>query len=785
MASIWDFFSQDAGQRRRKALDEFVSGVEQFVPPNLRPAAKVAAQMNPVQGMQDAMQAGGVVFDPDQTAEARKRAALDMGLEMALTLTPAALAARGYLTPVQGVMESLLGGSPAQQQITEDLGRLSADVQGVGRSVAQGDIGMLGEVFQRAREPRSVGAASKDDTPAGLLMPYEDVEVIDPRDLIGAKISPTPADLTKAGSYYEGIDAAGTTRRTPLQGGPLFPLQKAYSDADIAWLVDSASKGSTKLGKDSDFVAVTAMSPKAHQSNASVNDAYLGTLEAYVESGRIDPEALGLINQTIREFGQNTKDPDLKKLQGFIGFGSPNFDEYMRGLTFDQRAAIAKQMQAPGMHNYGVPNFQKVLDATIQPEFAGSNLGDTLLLLELDKKRGLLNLAEEGLPEHMSYDTGLGGRVVGRFQNPVSRGLLFSDFEKEYAARPTMLNKSGNIDEARMAYSFGRALPTQEITSEGARNIYEALQYYNIDQPRQAQLIDQALSGQWRTSTTPKNKGGIAAVDYQRALQRNPSLPSLEPYTSADVKAGAKKGDFEVFQLGDADVYFGLKKNPDYTWMNDGKPIPELGENEVDLVGVISNEIGAKGVASPAIMGKAIEQGASVLNAFAVPSERFPGGFLPNVYGGYGFKEVKRIPFSKEFYIAERGQEAFDDLLRQWRSEGWDESKGFPDVVLMKWSGTDEERANASQRVFDEGFKGFGAGEGIGSIKSAGRNTKSGAGATAGSEASKQDIGRGDTRAVRSGGGSPKPSGIRSAAAELRQLTPEQRKNLGLLSVGF
>ena len=785
MANIWDFFSQDAGQRRRRALDEFVSGVEKFIPPNLRPAASAAAQMNPIQGMQDAMQAGNIVFNREQTAEARKRAALDLGIEMAMALTPAALAARGYLTPIQGVMESLLGGSPAQQQIAEDFGRLSADVQGVGRSIAQGDMGMLGEVFQRAREPQSVGAASAKDTPAGLLTPYADVEVIDPRDLIGAKISPTPADLTRAGEFYEGIDAAGTTRRTPLQGGPLFPLQQQYSDADIAWLVDSASKGSTKLGKDSDFVAVTAMSPQAHQSNASVNDAFIGTLEAYVEDGRIDPEALGLINQTIREFGQTTKDPDLQKLSGFIGFGHPNFDEYMRNLTFDQRAAIAKQMQAPRMHNYGVPNFQKVLDATIQPEFAGSNLGDTLLLLELDKKRGLLNLADEGLPEHMSYDTGLGGRVVGRFQNPVSRGLMFPSFEAEYSARPTMLNKSGNIDEARMAYSFGRALPTEEITREGARNLFEALQYYNIEQPKQAQLIDQALSGSWRTSTTPKIKGGIAPVDYERALKRNPSLPSLEPYTAADVKAGAKAGDFEVFQLGDADVYFGLKKNPDYTWMNEGNPIPELGDNEVDLVGVISNEIGAKGVASPAIMGKAIEQGATVLNAFAVPSQKFPNGFLPNVYGGYGFKEVKRIPFSKEFYIEERGQDAFNDLVRQWRSEGWDESKGFPDVVLMKWSGTDAERANASQRVFDEDFKGFGSGEAGGLVAAARSASRSSSIPDDAAKAGGSNIGRGDTGTVRAGSGSPKPSGIRGAASELKKLTPDQRKNLGLLTMGF
>ena len=785
MEELFRFFSPEAARRRRTALDSLFSNVERFIPPNLRPAAEFVSQANPVVGMGDAITQSRIVFDLEQTAEARRRAAIDMGIEMAMSLTPAALARLGYLGTTAALAETFATPTVTGEGIRDAAQGLLSDATYAAKSVVDGDPRGVIDAFRSGGTPMSVGAKSVLETPAGEVTPYANIEVIDPRDLIGARISPTPADLTKAGSFYEGIDAAGTTRRTPLQGGPLFPLQKQYSDAEIAWLVDSASKGSTKLGKDSDFVAVTAMSPKAHQSNASVNDAYLGTLEAYVKSGRISPENISEINQTIRNFGAITKDPDLKKLKDFIGFDNPNFDEYMRSLTFDQRAALSKQMQAPRMQNYGVPNMQKVLDATIQPEFAGTNLGDTLLLLELDKDRGLLNLAKEGLPEHMSYDTGLGGRVVGRFENPVSRGLLFPEFEAEYSSRPTMINKSGNIDEARMAYSFGRALPTEEMTPEGARNIFEALQYYNIDQPRQAQLIDQALAGSWRTSSTPKIKGGIAPVDYERALLRNPSLPSLEPYTAKDVTSGQKSGDFEVFQLGEADVFFGLKKNPDYTWMNDGKPIPELGDNEVDLVGVISNELGAKGVASPAIMGKAIEQGATVLNAFAVPSKRFPDGFLPNVYNNYGFNEVKRIPFSKEFYIEERGQAAFDDLLRQWRSEGWDESKGFPDVVLMKWSGKDADRANASQRVFDEGFSGFGSGENIGSFKSAGQNIESSIQETTRQEVGGSNIGRRNIGAVRSGSGTPKPDSIRSAAAELRQLTPEQRKNLGLLTMGF
>lgn len=779
--NLLDFFSREAGQQRRKWLDETVGGaIDYITPPNLRPAVNLAAQMNPIQGMGDAMQAGEVLFSPEATADARKRAALDMGIEIAMAVTPAALAKMGYLAAPQALAETFAMSGDA---LAERGRGLLSDAQYAGRSIAQGDPKGVLEAFQRGGTPQSVGASRVG--PAGEVMNYADVEVLDPRDFIGAKFTPTPADLTKTGGYYEGIDAAGTTRVTPLMGGPLFPLQEVYRDANIGWLVDSKSKGSTKLGKDADFITVSAMSPKAHQSNRTIADAYMGTLEAYIKNDRLSDQAVGQLNSIVKDFGKNTKSDDMRKLGTFVGFDSPMFDDWMRSATFEQREMVSKLMTSPAALKAGGPNFQKILDATIQPEFAGSNLGDTLLVLKPNKERGLLDLAQEGLPTHPSYDVGFGADVVGRFENPVSRGYMYPDFEAEYSSRPTMIRPDGSVDQSGMAYSFGRALPVQEMTPEGARNIFDAIQYYNIDQPKQAQLIDQALAGAWRSSMTPKNKGGISAVDFERALLRNPSLPSLEPYTAADVKAGAKAGDFEVFQLGDADMYFGLKKNPDYTWMNDGKPIPELGDNEVDLVGVISNEMGAKGVASPAVMGKAIEQGATVLNAFAVPSERFPDGFLPNVYGGYGFKEVKRIPFSKEYYIEERGQAAFDDLVRQWRSEGWDESKGFPDVILMKWSGTDAQRAEASQRVFDEGFSGFGTGEDIGSIKSAGQNSQSSLQAATGSQASGQNIGRGDTGSVRSGGRASQSSGIRGAAAELRQLTPEQRKNLGLLTMGF
>ena len=142
--NLFHFFSREAGQARRKALDEAIGGlVEYLTPPNLRPVTEFVAQANPIQGMSDSMAASGVVFDPKQTAEAKKRAGLDMGIEMAFALTPAALAARGYLTPVQGMMEGLLGGSPAQKTITDDL---------VERFTQPGQVPVMGSNFANIKE---------------------------------------------------------------------------------------------------------------------------------------------------------------------------------------------------------------------------------------------------------------------------------------------------------------------------------------------------------------------------------------------------------------------------------------------------------------------------------------------------------------------------------------------------------------------------------------------------------------------------------------------------------
>lgn len=154
---ILDFLG--GGQDRRRALDEAASELMYYIPPHLRDAFGLVAEMNPVQGIGAAMGGARTSADPSYSPEQRRQGLLDAALGTGIAAVPTALAARGYAAPAAAVIESFLGGSPASMQLQEDAGRLAADAIGAGRSIASGDLGLLGEVLQPGREARSLSAA--------------------------------------------------------------------------------------------------------------------------------------------------------------------------------------------------------------------------------------------------------------------------------------------------------------------------------------------------------------------------------------------------------------------------------------------------------------------------------------------------------------------------------------------------------------------------------------------------------------------------------------------------
>jgi hypothetical protein len=162
---ILNFFSRDAGQKRREKLDQYVDklNLERFLPPNLRPAGGLLVEANPVSAVGGAMQSASVAFDPKQTAEARKRAAVDMGVEMAMTLAPTALVRMGYLAAPAGLMETF---ATPSVDAAVDMGRgLLSDATYAARSIGKGNPRGVLEAFQRGGEAKSLSAASSDAVP--------------------------------------------------------------------------------------------------------------------------------------------------------------------------------------------------------------------------------------------------------------------------------------------------------------------------------------------------------------------------------------------------------------------------------------------------------------------------------------------------------------------------------------------------------------------------------------------------------------------------------------------
>ena len=153
-----------------------------------------------------------------------------------------------------------------------------------------------------------------------------------------------------------------------------------------------------------------------------------------------------------------------------------------------------------------------------------------------------------------------------------------------------------------------------------------------------------------------------------------------------------------------------------------------------------------------------------------MPSKKYPKGFLPEIYGMYGFKEIGKVPFSEDIFLSGHSQQEYDQLLSYWRSTGWDESKGFPDVVVMKWTGDDSERAGAARRILQADFEGFGVRDWVNlpsqkgneAFLEQGVQSTSGAGGVSGG-----DIRRGDTGSV--------------PTSNAARLTDRARTNLGAL----
>jgi len=590
---------------------------------------------------------------------------------------------------------------PDHQAYQEQAGQLKSDLQNTGNDVK--DVAHIDE-----------------------LINHEDIPELTMQDLVGMNIYPTIADRTAAAALYNGVDSSELEAAIPLLGGPFFPLRKSNVQAGIGWADRGKgviSQKESKAESGADHMMVVLGDADMHKSNTTVNNAFFNTLEAYARDKRIPHENAELLNNLVKE-SQN-KDPKIAEhISNFPGVEDPKkLDDYLQSISFEARARLMDILSSKKAQDLGVPSFQRILDETREKSLAGNRWGDGALILKMEDNAPMIKLGEEGTQPHFDFPYGKRGKVVGRLKTPVNYELLWQDWlenarntakkrafdaaVEEAQKEGTPLPKEEDFEfKPNTRRAFDLAKPIVNVTQDLVDRI-GPLEQANIESPRQARLAADLARSNWKTSDVAKNKGGISQQEFIDAIHNSPAKSVLNEYTPEEVKQKVKSGEMQLFQLGDdGQIFFSLHKGDPAYASDYGIDIPEIGKNEVKLSSVINNEQGAKGIAGPAVILKALENGATVLDAFAVKNDKYPDGFLPTLYKAFGFQKVGEVPFDPQYYTNTK----LKDAVKYWKdsTKGYDpDVHGYPPLVIMKWKGTDAQRQNIIQRYLKSGLDGL------------------------------------------------------------------------------
>jgi hypothetical protein len=610
---------------------------------------------------------------------------------------------------------------------------------------------------------------------------WNDVPTVNPQDLVGKKIFPIFADLTKAGSPFEGIDSSRLSEPEQLYGGPGYPLLPESQRHGLGWAVEGKGRGTSKLLKDADYIAVSAMEPFSHQSNASFANSLMKNMSAYVRDKRIAPDDLKQINDLIRA---PSTQKELQGLDQFPGFEHPNAESFLRGLTFEKRKRVADVLGSKEAQSLGAPNLSKITRATLDPEFAGVPSRHAMFLLEVPKtekgmadedrlKELLVHLKNAGLPEHPSYQYGMKGNIVGKFHHSVAPEILFKDWFDKKNAEAAEQRARGEKTNVRRAFDL--AMPVGTVTQEIADMLPRHPR--DIQSGKAAKLALNAFNDQWDTTEAPVNKGGLSPAALSQAFRDSNLSSTLQQHSPKELQDMIKAGKFTGYKLKDGEVYFGLKRGTDYQ-KDFGFSHPDLTPDEVSLVNSVNNEPGAKGAGGAPVVLKALKHGATALHTFAVPSKKHPNGYLPDFYSHFGFDELGRIPFNSKAV----SKSQLDDMKHEWTKSGWDESMGMPELSIMKWRGSEGDRADVIKRFIAQSSEGSGEARSGHDVRRASRSLEQGAGSPVDPTQGQGGLGdtSGDRGPVRADNDARSADRFSRTLAAVKTLPPEEARHFGI-----
>jgi hypothetical protein len=490
------------------------------------------------------------------------------------------------------------------------------------------------------------------------------------------------ADLLGAGGKIRGID---------VSGGPGYPIQNFDpSNPDAITGVWASERGGINTilqnmvktdsiwqdesGHNWALFAPHTMAQSAHKSNAQTPEIYISKVNDMAISGALKKATAIDLSDHIRANVPMAKDmPNI---------GTEKLTKFIHDAAFETRAAIMSELSNVRSRDLGAPSPETILTESRDPQYHGveKNALTGLLLIDVDrlatkdengnwKLRNDLSADDFNVPKHPSYGTVMPGKVLAHFDNPVPFRI----------STPEMINTMRTASPlSRIDYLLARmpkdkGIKFQPLTDQIKNTINEAQNISgNVPYIREAV---KAVNGNWKKFTSGASLKGLA--ELIGAIHRSPARDSLTQYNLSELQKMIKEDKMEVHQLGDNDIWFGVKKSKDGN----------------ELVSVVNNT-GIPGMLN-LIMQRALEVGVNKLDAYAVPTSKTPNGLLPSLYKRYGWKEVERMPFDRQYLVErKKGEKKADHeekiaqkeaaLKMFWTEQGWD-GQSNPDVVFMTY----------------------------------------------------------------------------------------------------
>lgn len=356
---LMDFFSHDAGQARRKWLDDKANGLVEFVPPELRPWLALGSELNPVTSFERAGQGAQRVADPNVQGWDKVAAVGDTASNMAGFVAPMVAASKGAVPAANAVEDALLGWSQSAgvpQFVTDESGALRV-YHGSPHDFDRFSMDKIGTGEGAQAYGHGLYFAENE----GIAQSYKGVQgmaSVDPMPNVASKQLAAYGDTPKMREFMrlvfpnagdEKIEAAIATAKNPPTGRMYEVQINANPEDFLDW--------DKPLSEQPKVLQRLGMSARPEQE--------------------IHDEALRLMTEgNAREHGKMWFDfPDLSaridELQNELDRRAPNVtgQEYYRGGSSDDVAGILSQMgygnpevQSQALREAGIPGI-RYLDA--------------------------------------------------------------------------------------------------------------------------------------------------------------------------------------------------------------------------------------------------------------------------------------------------------------------------------------------------------------------------------------------------------------------------------------